>query len=329
VRRVLTLTLLVAALTAPATGVAGTTRATWERLDTGRSAPSARADAALAATSSRTAYLHGGERNGRPLGDLWRLDVRRERWSQMRPRGAAPRARFGHDLVATRDGTLLLFGGQSGSDFFGDVWRYDPRRNAWTQIDAPGPAPRYGAGVAYDRSTNALWVTHGFTNDGRFDDTWELGDDGFADASATPGNRPLERCLVGAAFRSGKLYLFGGQSDPRPFLDDLWRYDAAARTWEELQPALRPSARNVYGSALLGRNWVIHGGATRRGFARDLWVLDLARTSTFARVRTRGRAPAARANHAMTPLGRSRALIVGGAAEDGDQLRDAWLLRIR
>jgi hypothetical protein len=225
-------------------------------------------------------------------------------------------------------GTRLLFGGQSGDDFFGDLWRYDPRANTWTQLSAAGPAPRYGAGVALDRANDTLFVTHGFTNEGRFDDTWAFARDAFADASP-PGGRPLERCLVGAAFHGGALFLFGGQSNPRPFLNDLWRFDAATRTWSELSPRTTPSARNSYGSAQLGRRWVIHGGSTRRGLASDVWALDLSRPTSFTRVRTRGRSPGAHANGAMTALSGSRALVVGGATDDGDSRRDTWLLRLR
>ncbi len=317
---------LFALLTLPAAADA----ARWQKLDTGRGGPSARADAALAAPSARFTYLHGGERDGSPLADLWRLDVRRERWTRLKPPGPAPAARFGHDLVAARDGSLLLFGGQSGADFFGDVWRYDPGAGRWTMLEATGPAPRYGAGVAYDRTGDALYVTHGFTNDGRFDDTWRLGRErAFADLSpAAPAPRPLERCLVGAVFSGDELFLFGGQSNPRPFLGDLWRYDTATSTWTELQPTRAPSPRNVYGSARLGSTWVIHGGQTRTGAAGDLWTLDLRNPASFARVRPRGARPSARANQAMTALGTTRAVTFGGSDDEGDSLRDTWLLRL-
>lgn len=321
--------LLAVALTAlllPAAAPAATAR--WERLDPGRGGPGKRSDAALAAPGSRTAYLHGGERTGRPLGDLWRLDVKRGRWTRLEPKGARPAPRFGHDLVAARDGTLLLFGGQAGADFFGDTWRYDPKRNSWSRIETSGPAPRYGAGVAYDRAGGRLYVTHGFTNDGRFDDTWTLTGGAFADSSAPAGERPLERCLVGAAFHGGGLFIFGGQSNPLPFRDDLWRYDAAARRWSELSPAGRPSARNTYGSAQLGPTWLIHGGSTRRGIVGDLWAIDLRNPAAFTRVRARGRTPGTRANHAMASLGATRALIQGGSADGGAERGDTWLLRI-
>lgn len=324
-RLALPLALICGALiAAPAQAATGT----WQRLATG--GPSARADAALAAPEPGIAYLHGGQSaSGNPLDDLWRLDVKRKRWTRLRPGGPAPAARFGHDMVALDDGRLLLFGGQSGEDFFGDLWIYDPRRETWAAHGATGPAPRYGAGVALDRASDSLFVTHGFTNDGRFDDTWAFAGDAFTDASAPPGARPLERCLVGAAYHRGGLFLFGGQSNPRPFLDDLWRYDSATGAWSELAPRARPSARNSYGSAQLGRRWVIHGGSTRAGFARDVWMLDLARPTSFTRVGTRGRTPGPHANGAMTGLTGSRALVFGGATDDGDVRRDTWLLRVR
>jgi N-acetylneuraminic acid mutarotase len=326
VRRLLVGPALVLAALPASAGAAPT--ASWTELDTGRGGPGARADSALAATGSRTAYLHGGERGGSPLGDLWRLDVRTKRWTRLRPAGRVPAARFGHDLVAADGGTLLLFGGQSGDDFFGDVWRYDPRRNTWSQIEAGGPAPRYGAGVAYDRAGRRLLVTHGFTNDGRFDDTWGLADGAFAELSPATGTRPLRRCLFGAAFHGGGLFVFGGQSDPEPFRDDLWRFDVAAGTWAEIAPRRRPSPRNVYGSARLGSTWLIHGGFTRRGATADLWSIELDRPDSFARIRVRGTAPRARGNEAMAALGADRALVYGGSTLEAD-LGDVWVVRLR
>ena len=320
------LLVLVAAALAAAPPAAGAATAKWTKLDA--RGPGVRADAALAAPSATTAYLHGGTRGGRALGDLWRLDVKRKRWTRLRPANSPPLPRFGHDLVAQADGSLLLFGGQSGEDFFGDLWRYDPRTNAWSDLTTSGgPAPRYGAGVAIDRPRGVLYVTHGFTNDGRFDDTWALPGDLFEDVSSPPGSRPLARCLVSAAHSGGGLFLFGGQSNSRPFLDDLWRYDTAGRTWSELQPTSRPSPRHSYGSAQTGRRWLIHGGATRGGPVRDLWALDLADPGSFTRVRTRGRSPSGRADQAMTALSGSRALVFGGSTL-ADELGDTWLVSV-
>ncbi|HWH43978.1 MAG TPA: kelch repeat-containing protein [Thermoleophilaceae bacterium] len=288
-----------------------------------RSGPSARTDHALAATSSRAVWLLGGRTgSGRALADLWRLDPRRGRWTRIRPRGSSPPARFGLNLLAEPGGTLLAFGGQAGSRFFGDTWRFTPRTRRWRRVASGGPAPRYGAGAAIDPATGRAYVTHGFTFRGRFDDTWALTGGAFRDIS--PAARPLERCLVQAAFHEGGLFLFGGQSNPRPFLGDLWRLDTASGRWEELRPRSRPSPRNLYAAAQRGRDWLIHGGAGARGEEGDLWRLDLGRAG-FTRVRSGRRGPGARSAHAATFAGRD--LVVFGGSRGGRARRDTWVLR--
>ena len=132
---------------------------------------------------------------------------------------------------------------------------------------------------------------------------------------------------MSAAFAGGRLFLWGGQSDAIPFLDDLWSFDPATRAWTSLDPARRPSARNLYGSAQLGSTWLIHGGATRAGTGARPVGARPGRPGSFARVRTRGRVPSARFNEGMTPVGSRRAVTYGGAKLDGE-LADTWLLRL-
>ena len=298
---------------------------TWRELPAAGAAPPARSDHALAATSARHVYLHGGRSDGRARADLWRLDLESGGWERLEPRGRAPTRRFGQNLVAERGGTLLLFGGQAGARFFADAWRYDPRRNSWTRIDAAGPAARYGAAAALDPRTGRLYVSHGFTNAGRFDDTWALRGGRFATASAPRGRRPLRRCLVQGAFFGGAFYLFGGQSNPRPFLGDLWRLDVRRRRWRRLRPARRPAPRNLYAAARAGRHWYVHGGAGRRGELGDLWRLDL-RRARFTPLAPAGPAPSARSSHSAAAAGRDRIVIFGGTSAAGEELNDTWVL---
>ena len=62
--------------------------------------------------------------------------------------------------------------------------------------DGAGPANRYGSCAGYDPIRNRVLVSHGFTDFGRFDDTWaySLADGTWTDISPE-GERPIERCL--------------------------------------------------------------------------------------------------------------------------------------
>ena len=303
---------------APAPPAAPGAAPRWERVDAA-GGPTARRDHALAAVGE-SVYLFGGRHAGVSLDDFWRLDLPSRTWVRL-PGG--PAARFGHNLVAEPGGTLLMFGGQSGGGFLADLWRFDPAAGAWTQLETPAAKPRYGAAGALDPAGGRLVVSHGFTDTGRFDDTWSLGAPPAVDVSGT-NERPLRRCLVAGAAHGGGFYLFGGQSNADGFMDDLWRLDLAARTWRRLEPAARPSERNLYGAAQAGASWFIHGGATPSGAVGDLWRLDLA-TGEFSQLAPEGERPAARSAHAAAAVP-GGIVVFGGAAAAGDAA-DVWRLR--
>lgn len=285
--------------------------ARWVRVGAAGPQPGARTDLAAAASGSAVYRFGGQDANGDTRGDLWRLDVDRGRWTRLNPAGPRPAARSGNDLVAASDGTLLLFGGETTSRFFGDVWRFDPSANRWTRLSAGGPSPRYGSAAAVDPATGALVVTHGFTDSGRFDDTWRLGAGSAFTALTTDGGRPSRRCLVEGALLDGTLTIFGGQSDPDPYLGDLWRLNVATGAWRRVAVAgPRPSQRSRYAAVQQGSTWWLHGGDGPEGPRADLWRYDL-RQGRFTAVKITGGGPAAQAGHALAALDDGRVVLVG------------------
>ena len=91
--------------------------------------------------------------------------------------GPAPSPRFGHAVaVDAGNRALYLFGGQAdGETFFNDTWRFDLDARSWSEIPTGDdrPSPRYGTSAVLDGEGNLI-VSHGFTFEGRFDDTWCL-----------------------------------------------------------------------------------------------------------------------------------------------------------
>ena len=73
--------------------------------------------------------------------DLWTYSLATGAWAQVTPSGASPAARFGHNAVWASGIGLVIFAGQAGSDFFNDLWAYDPGSNAWRQLPASGAIP--------------------------------------------------------------------------------------------------------------------------------------------------------------------------------------------
>lgn len=90
-----------------------------------------------------TAYMFGGCRNEGLrkvcFDDLFRINLFDEdnlEWTEIRPVGPKPPGRYGHCCVPF-GAQLILYGGYFGSkkdDLFGDIWVFDTRKEAWTEL---------------------------------------------------------------------------------------------------------------------------------------------------------------------------------------------------
>jgi hypothetical protein len=230
--------------------------------------------------------LFGGRRAGIAMDDLWSFDVATSTWTEVASTRDRPAARFAHTATydASRKRLIVATGQGDGERFFNDVWAFDGASGVWRELGAQTttrPEIRYGAGGAHDLAGNRIFVSHGFTSHGRFDDTWtfDLASETWTQV-ATDGDVPIKRCLTRCLWlpAAKRLLLFGGQTDATPYLGDFWSLDAAAGTWTELTPALLPGPRNLYGAALhesSGR-WYIVGGNTAAGPTDETWYYDIA-----------------------------------------------------
>jgi hypothetical protein len=298
---------------------------TWSRL-ADVDGPAGREDATWTVDAvGSAAYLFGGRDGQRSFDDLWRFDLASDAWTRLRPDGG-PEARFGH-AAAWVDGVgLVVFGGQRGTDFFDDLWAYDPTADRWQRLPGRGQAPaaRYGTCAVVD-GDGRLVISHGFTFNGRFDDTraYDFGRERWL-ALTPEGRRPGERCLHDCFLDAdGRLVLYGGQDNGSRALGDLWRLDDAR--WSRLADP-RPAARRLYALAEAGPEAWLFGGASRDDqVLEDLWLIDRA-SLAFERVRPGGPTPAARSAAVMVadPV-RRRLLLFGGESRSG-ALDDLWQL---
>ncbi len=303
----------------PAPGVAAPTQAAWEQIATTGDAPSTRRDHSLVADAAGgVVYLFGGREGDSAVGDLWRLDANSEQWTLLATGGPSPR--FGHNAVYDAErGRVIIFGGQAGPTFFSDVWAWDIAAGNWSQIGAAGAGPleRYGAAGFYDKLTNSLMISHGFTSSGRFDDTWrfDLTSDSWEQVSPASGAiRPEPRCLLRGVSdpHHGRLFIFGGQSNTAGYLGDLWSYDLAGRGWRQIDSAAGPSPRNFY-AATAGedsRYLLLHGGNAGGSSSNELWLFDYATTQWKTLPSTGGDAPAMTGHDTVWTTG--GLLVVGG-----------------
>lgn len=295
--------------------------------------PSARVDGTIAYDSSeRRLYLFGG-RDNTARNDLWVYSLGERRWSEVRTSGALPPARFGHTLVFdTARRQLVLFGGQA-SGFFSDVWAFDPVRAAWRQLarDEAGPSRRYGHSAIYDPARNRMVISHGFTDAGRFDDTWAFDLGANTWRNLTPqGTRPLRRCLHHAVLdeAGGQMLLYGGCASgfgPCP-LDDLWAFDLATNRWTERQATSRPAGREHYGISFdAARGRLVLFGGSGGGLLNDTWLYD-PRANTWQRAAIAGEPPSPRSRHQSAyAADRGITFFFGGTTNQG-LTQELWML---
>jgi hypothetical protein len=311
---------------------------TWEPLVIDGSGPPARWDHSLAADEETGLLLLFGGRDasGAALNDTWTYDIASSAWSEVE--GESPSARFGAASASDpANRRIYLFGGQSDSLFFNDTWRFDFKAMEWRLQDGGetvAPTPRYGLGGVIDGDGNFL-VSHGFTFEGRFDDTWlfDTRHKSWADRSPAPENRPLKRCLheLVSDLDANRVLLYGGCSSgfgPCP-QGDLWSLDLASDVWTDITPANGPSARSnpslVWNSA--DGQAVLFGGSTDAGQVNDLWYGTFDGDSfVWSQASVIGDSPSPRSSHDAVLVG-DEIYLFGGTGPNG-VLNDLWRLKV-
>jgi hypothetical protein len=316
----------------------------WRRIEASGTPPAGRTDHSLV-TDGQSLLMFGGRTNGAPLGDLWAYNLAEEGWTQLSSEGG-PSDRFGHNAAydpatggdrshpASAERMMIVFGGQAGGDFFNDLWIFNPLDGTWVNPspgEVPIPAPRYGAAAAITH-VGLLLISHGFTNSGRFDDTWTGPAQVFWADVSPAGTRPVKRCLCRGAWDSARnrFLMFGGQTDGTPFLGDLWALDLEASSWTEITSEPKPSPRNFYAMAETDPGRIaLFGGNTPDGPGpmNDLWFFD-SQTDTWTLARPEGEAPSARYGHDAVWLPETRRFIVFGGHDASGDLNDLWELTI-
>ena len=303
----------------------------WAQLAPAAPLPPARRDHSLV-TDGASVYLFGGQAN-EPRGDLWVYSIADNAWTNATIEGG-PGARFGHNAVwDTNRSRMIVFGGQASNAFFNDVWEYAPAEGRWFQAkvgtEAPSPAPRYGAAGAID-SAGALVVSHGFTDQGRFSDSWRYDPANATWADITPADteeKPIERCLMRGVWDTvrDRLLMYGGQTTDTPFLDDLWAL--ASTGWQQLPRSPNPDARNLYAMVYDDRRKraILIGGRTPAGQMNDVWLFD-ATDEFWTPTTVRTSRPTPRYGHDAAWVSETSTILVFGGNDGLEDLNDIWQL---
>ncbi|MDQ5826427.1 MAG: hypothetical protein M3441_19725 [Chloroflexota bacterium] len=306
----------------------------WAFITGSEGGPAPRYDHSLIADPEGHQLVLFGGRGSGTFGDTWIFDLAGEDWREVK--GQGPAARFGAGAVY--DGAnrrVLLVMGQGESDFFNDVWAFDLETETWTELKAnrtaeDEPRPRYGQSAALHKDGRVL-ISHGFSDQGRFDDTWAFDPAAAKWVNITPsgGTIPLKRCLHELAYdpQDDLLLMFGGCSSgfgPCP-QGDLWALDLTSGTWTELQPqGEKPSPRSnpslAYDPAR--RAIFLFGGKSESGPVSDTWVYSLASNAWSPVESEISPSPRSSQGTAYDPQER-RVYIAGGETREGPDM-EVW-----
>ncbi|KAF2805385.1 uncharacterized protein BDZ99DRAFT_541257 [Mytilinidion resinicola] len=148
----------------------------WSRAMPAGSRPAGRYGHTLNILGSRI-YIFGGQVEGHFFNDLVAFDLNSlqsatSKWEVLIPNSKdaglatpSPPARTNHSIVTWND-KLYLFGGTDGVSWFNDVWTYDPRTNAWSELDCIGYIPVAREGHAAALVNDTMYIFGGRTQDG-------------------------------------------------------------------------------------------------------------------------------------------------------------------
>jgi len=233
------------------------------------------------------------------------------------------------DATATEDGPTSAQPTTSGTD---PETTPAPPTSAeaavtWQQVSFEGgPAPRSSAALVA-APDGTLWLHGGQVGGSASAELWRF--DGSAwEQVAVEGVAPSARFEHVGVWDSvrDRLVIALGQEDDASVRDDVWAFDPAAGTWEELATGSGPAAR--YGSCgVVTDNTLVvtHGFSAVQRFD-DTWAFDLAAGTWSERSPSEGPRPTARCLHSCA-LDDSGALVIfGGRTNQARFVGDTWRL---
>jgi uncharacterized protein (TIGR03437 family) len=225
-----------------------------------------------------------------------------------------------------------VFGGQAAG-FFNDVWAFDIAQRTWQQLNSGngGPSRRYGHSAVYDGARDRMVISHGFTNAGRFDDTWafDFGASSWRDLTPS-GARPIRRCLHHAVLdaANNQMYLYGGCASgfgPCP-LGDLWAFDLNSNRWTERTGQPAPPPREHYGMGFdNARGRLVIFGGNGNSLLSDTWEYDV-RSGSWRQTTITGSVPSPRHRHETATAGDRGTIFFFGGSTSSGSTNELWML---
>ncbi|KAK2616440.1 hypothetical protein QQS21_000682 [Conoideocrella luteorostrata] len=232
-------------------------------------------------------------------GNLWRYSTAESEWELVRTTSSLyPAARSYHATAFDGKNTIFLHAGCPAQGRLSDLWAFDIKTLAWTELPhAPGPA-RGGTSIAF--CNGKLYRMGGFDGEAEqggsidvYEPSTKTWDTILFEADGTKG--PTARsvaALVAVQTSAGEPMLISmfGEGDPSSLghagagkmINDVWSFSVGILDWRKIEFAggNAPTPRGWFAADVLregdGDAVIVHGGlAEDNSRLGDVWRLDL------------------------------------------------------
>ena len=229
-----------------------------------------------------TLLVSGGCRGGNLtscLGDLWKYHVAENRWEQLKAPSEMMSPRCGHTAVTIGE-KVLFFGGTSDAftSVHNSLHEFDVQTATFRKITEThgGPPPERLVHAACADGQGRMWVFGGLSTDREaLDDLWcyDPDENRWEEIADARGDRPGHRYGTRMTCIGDTIYLFGGNREGGPTLNDLYSFAPNQRRWTQIETGTGelPSPRYAHAFLGIGKRIYVFGGS---GFLNDLYVYD-------------------------------------------------------
>ena len=184
-------------------------------------------------------------------------------WNPRTPAHKPPARAFSMMAYDALRQKVVMFGGATDLNYFGDVWEWDG--TDWNQVAASGPPGRAGAAFAYDPVRKVVWLYGGHSQslntETVYGDLWSWNGSVWTQATFSAG--PGKRYQTTMSFDTARsvLTLHGGTVPMTGAVNDTWTWDGV--TWTQVDKPVEPG--EGYWPALatdpIRKNIVFFGGS--------------------------------------------------------------------